>query len=78
MELAAKLKPESEDVDRLRDVLLPPTEAEPGQIWKAPLDGAELVFHPAMAVPVGCTVEDGFCLKNEVPVRWFEVPALWV
>jgi len=76
--LAAELNPDSEAVARLRGVLLPPAEAKPGQIWKAPLDGAELVFHPAMTFPMGCTVEDGFCLNNEVPIRWFEVPALWV
>ncbi len=76
--LAAELNPNSEAVDRLRGVLLPPSDAEPGQIWKAPLDGAELVFHPAMNFPMGCTTEDGACLNNEVKLRWAEVPALWV
>ena len=76
--LAVELNPDSEAVDRLRGVLLPPTDAEPGQIWRAPLDGAELVFHPAMRFRMGCTVEDGACLNNEGLLRWVEVPALWV
>ncbi len=76
--LAAELHPQSQAVDRLRTVLLPPSRAEPGQVWKAPLDGAELVFHPPMTVRLGCTVDDGACLNNEVDIRWFEVPAFWI
>jgi formylglycine-generating enzyme required for sulfatase activity len=59
-------------------VLLPPTGAEPGDVWIAPLDGAVLVFHPAMAIRLGCSVSDGACRDNEIIFRWVEVPALWV
>jgi len=76
--LAAELDPESEAVARLRTVLLPPVNARPGQVWKAPLDGARLVFHPARTVRVGCTVDDGACLNNELVTRQVTVPALWV
>ncbi len=76
--LAAELDPESEAVTRLRTVLLPPVNARPGQVWKAPLDGARLVFHPSRAVRVGCTVDDSACLKNELVTRQVDVPALWV
>ncbi len=75
---AAELDPESEAVARLRTVLLPPVNARPGQVWKAPLDGAKLVFHPARAVRIGCTVDDSACLNNELATREVEVPALWV
>jgi len=76
--LAGELDPQSEAVDRLRSVLLPPEDAEPGQVWRAPLDGAAMVFHPAMAIRLGCTVNDGDCRNNEVFFRWVEVPARWV
>ncbi len=76
--LAVELLPQSAAVSRLKDVLLPPSGAEPGDVWLAPLDGAELVFHPAMAIRLGCTVNDGACRDNEVMFRWVEVPALWV
>ena len=76
--LAVELNPDSQAFDRLLGVLLPPTEAEPGQVWKARLDGAKLVFHPAMTVRLGCTVIDGACLNNEDDTRWVEVPAMWI
>jgi formylglycine-generating enzyme required for sulfatase activity len=76
--LAAELRPDSDGVARLQRVLLPPQEAEPGAIWRSPLDGAQLVFHPAMAIRLGCTDGDGACRDNEVIFRWIEVPAIWV
>ena len=75
--LAAELDPASEAVARLKTVLLPPAKAEVGQVWRAPLDGAKLVFHPAMTIRLGCTADDGACRTAEVPVRWVDVPALW-
>lgn len=76
--LAAELLPSSAASDRLRDVLLPPADAEPGEVWRAPLDGAVLVFHPAATIRLGCTDGDGDCLGDELIFRWIEVPALWV
>ncbi|HSN55550.1 MAG TPA: SUMF1/EgtB/PvdO family nonheme iron enzyme, partial [Candidatus Sulfomarinibacteraceae bacterium] len=76
--LAAELDPGSMAVARLRSVFEPPEDADPGQVWRSPVDGAALVFHPAMAVRVGCTARDGACLEDEVYFRWVEVPALWV
>jgi len=76
--LAAELDPASEAAARLRTVLLPPVNARPGQVWKAPLDGARLIFHPARNVRIGCTVDDSACLNNEFVTREVEVPALWV
>lgn len=75
--LAAELDQDSEAVERLRTVLFPPVLAEPGQVWVAPLDGAPLVFHPAAAIRLGCTENDGACRDNEVVFRWIEVPARW-
>ena len=76
--LAAELDPDSEAVGRLRMVLLPPSEAEPGQVWRAPLDGAVLVLHPPMVIRMGCTADDDACLKNEAPLLSVDVPAQWV
>jgi formylglycine-generating enzyme required for sulfatase activity len=75
--LAAELDLESAAVDRLRAVLLPPAQAAPGDIWRAPLDGAVLIFHPAQAVRMGCTQNDNDCLADEVYFRWVEVPDRW-
>jgi formylglycine-generating enzyme required for sulfatase activity len=75
--LAAEYDPDSEAVDRLRSLLYPPVQAEPGQVWVAPLDGAPLVFHPATVTRLGCTEDDGACRDNEVVFRWVEVPARW-
>ncbi len=76
--LAAELDPDSLAVDRLRSVLLPPAVGEPGQVWKAPLDGAKLVYYPAMTFSMGCTFEDGSCLNNELPNRMVAVPGMWI
>jgi len=76
--LAGELDPESPAVDRLRSLLFPPEEAEPGQVWRAPLDGASLVFHPATAIRLGCTLNDGDCRDNEIYFRWVEISAMWV
>lgn len=76
--LAAELNPDSVAVDRLRSVLLPPDEAEPGQVWRAPLDRAKLVFQPATVYQMGCTFEDGACLDNELPNRLIEVSGYWI
>ena len=75
--LAAEYDPDSEAVERLRSVLYPPVQAEPGQVWVAPLDGAPLVFHPAAISRLGCTEDDGACRDNEVLFRWVDVPARW-
>jgi formylglycine-generating enzyme required for sulfatase activity len=75
--LAAEYDPDSESIDRLRSVLYPPVQAEPGQVWVAPLDGAPLVFHPAATIRLGCTENDGACRDNELLFRWIEVPARW-
>ncbi len=75
--LAAELDLESAAVDRLREVLLPPVQAKPGDLWEAPLDGAVLIFHPAMAVRMGCTQNDNACLDDEVIFRWVGVPDRW-
>jgi len=76
--LAAELNPESEAVGRLRNVLLPPIEAKPGQVWKAPLDGAKLVYQPATVFRMGCTFEDSACLSNEFPNRVVELSGYWI
>jgi formylglycine-generating enzyme required for sulfatase activity len=76
--LAAEYDPASEAVGRLRSVLYPPTQAEPGQVWIAPVDLAGLVFHPAANIRMGCTENDGACRDNERIFRWIEVPARWV
>ncbi|MEE4270546.1 MAG: SUMF1/EgtB/PvdO family nonheme iron enzyme [Thermoanaerobaculales bacterium] len=75
--LAGEFDPDSPAVDRLRSLLFPPEDAEPGQTWRAPVDGATLIFHPATAIRLGCTLNDGDCRDNEVYFRWVEIPARW-
>lgn len=75
---AAELDETGPAVDRLRTVLLPPVEAEAGDVWRSPLDGAALVFHPPATIRLGCTQNDNACLDNEIIFRWIKVPARWV
>ncbi len=76
--LAADFDSSSVAVNRLREILLPPAEAEEGAVWIAPLDRSELVFLPAARVRVGCSEVDRKCRENEVYFRWVEVPAFWI
>jgi len=75
---AARLDPRGGAVDRLRERLLPPADAEPGQVWRSPADGAELVFHPAVVYRMGCGTGDRECREDERYFRWVEVGPLWV
>jgi formylglycine-generating enzyme required for sulfatase activity len=75
--MAAEFDPRSEAASKLRNLLLPPGDAEPGQVWRSPVDGAELVFHPAMAIRLGCTEADGACRDNEVYFVYAEVGPRW-
>jgi formylglycine-generating enzyme required for sulfatase activity len=69
--LAAAYTPSARVLGRLRSLLLPPAEAEPGSVWRSPIDGAELVFHPSMPFRLGCTSGDNACQDDEVgrPLR---------
>jgi formylglycine-generating enzyme required for sulfatase activity len=64
--LAAAYMPSARVLGRLKLSLLPPAEAEPGSVWRSPIDGAELVFHPSMQYQLGCTVGDNACQDDEV------------
>jgi formylglycine-generating enzyme required for sulfatase activity len=76
--LASAYAPGARVLGRLRRVVLPPPEAEPGSVWRSPVDGAELVFHPSMQFQLGCTTGDNACQAEEVgrPLRtepfWLE------
>jgi formylglycine-generating enzyme required for sulfatase activity len=76
--LAASYDPSCAAPDLLREILVPPAGAKEGDIWRAPLDGAELVFFAAAQVRVGCSDNDRRCLENEVFFRWVEVPGTWL
>jgi len=65
-------------MDRLRRLLLPPEDADPGQVWVAAADGAELVWHAPMRFVMGCTQGDGDCRQDERYLRWIEVPGVWI
>jgi formylglycine-generating enzyme required for sulfatase activity len=76
--LAAGYDPTSTAISLLRRTLLPPPDPEDGAVWKAPIDGADLVFHPSSRVRVGCSEMDRRCRENEVFFRWIEVPDVWI
>ncbi len=76
--LAANYDRSGSIVDLLRGVLLPPNDSEAGAEWKAPLDGAEMVFVSAGRVRVGCSENDRKCRQNEVFFRWVETPGFWI
>lgn len=75
--LAAGLERSPEAVDRLRSALLPPANADPGAVWRSPLDGAELIFVPALLFEVGCVWGDNDCRTGEEGPE-VSVPAIWV
>jgi len=76
--LATRYDRESPGFALLRQVLLPPSEAKGGDVWRSPIDGAELVFQPTSRVRVGCSEMDRRCRENEIYFRWVEVPSFWI
>lgn len=76
--LAARYDPSAEVTARLRDRLLPPTDPTPGQVWRSPVDGAELVWMPRFRFRMGCTVYDRECRPDELGRRWVVVDPLWM
>jgi len=76
--LAAELSPKAAPVERLRTLLLPPAEGRPGQVWKSPIDGAELVWLPQFRFLMGCTRKDGDCQPDEKYLRWVTSPGFWM
>jgi formylglycine-generating enzyme required for sulfatase activity len=76
--LAAGYDPSGPATGLLRGVLLATSGAEHGDVWRAPLDGAELIFLEPARVRVGCSDNDRRCRENEVFFRWVELPGVWV
>ena len=76
--LAARYDDEGAATERLRRIVLPPTEPENGETWRAVLDRAELVYQPPLRVRIGCSENDRRCLDNEVFFRWIEIPGFWI
>jgi len=76
--LAARFDPAGPAIERLRRILLPPTDPEDGQAWRSEVDGAELIYHPPLRIRVGCSENDGRCRENEVYFRWVDVPGFWI
>jgi formylglycine-generating enzyme required for sulfatase activity len=62
---AAELDPMPAVLVRLEDLLLPPTDPEPGQVWRSTVDGAELVFVPGAEFELGCIPRDRDCRADE-------------
>jgi len=59
-------------------LLLPPPDPEPGQVWRCPVDGAELAWQPPVRFLMGCTQGDHGCRLDERHLRWVEVPGFWL
>jgi formylglycine-generating enzyme required for sulfatase activity len=76
--LAAGYDPASPAVGLLRRTLLPPVAPEDGAVWRAPIDGADMVFQPPSRVRVGCSEMDRRCRENEVYFRWVQIPGFWI
>lgn len=76
--LAARYDPAGPAVERLRQLLLPPTDPEDGQTWRSLIDDAVLVYHPPLRMRVGCSELDRRCRENEVYFRWVELPGFWI
>ena len=74
---AARLADHPAALERLRRMVLPPPEAEPGAVWRSPVDGAELVFHPPRVSRIGCTENDRSCAGDEIYFRFAELGGLW-
>jgi formylglycine-generating enzyme required for sulfatase activity len=75
--LAATLDPIADAVDRLRGALLPPENPEPGEVWRSPIDGSELVFQPPMQFDFGCSSGDSECQEDEIG-RWVQAEGFWI
>ncbi len=76
--LAARLAPSDEASARLRPLLVPPSEAAAGDVWRSPVDGAELVALPRFRFRMGCTVYDRECGPEESTRRWLVVAPFWI
>lgn len=76
--LAARLEPAEDTAARLLPLLVPPAEAEPGDLWRSPVDGAELVYIPRFRFRMGCTVYDRECRPDEGARRWIVGTPLWL
>jgi len=76
--LAAKYVSTGPAIERLRRILLPPTDPEDGQTWRSAVDRAELIYQPPLRVRVGCSENDGRCRENEIYFRWVDVPGFWI
>ncbi len=76
--LAGEIGPDPKALERLRSLLLPPSNPKPGQIWVSPVDGAELVWLPEFRILMGCTRKDGDCQPDEKYLRWVTVPGFWM
>lgn len=76
--LALTLDPESEAVQEMGRLLLPPEDPRPGQVWTSPLDGAELVWLPPFRFLMGCTPKDRDCRPDEKYLRWVQCHGLWL
>ncbi len=63
--VAASIWPDAEVEVRLRSLLLPPPDAEPGEVWASIQDGAELVFVPPLQFDLGCSWGDNDCQRDE-------------
>ena len=76
--LASRLDGASGALARLRPLVLPPSDASPGDRWVAAADGAELVWLPSRQSRVGCSVGDRLCRGDEVFFRYVSVPGVWI
>ncbi len=74
---AVKLDQESPALGRLRGMMQPPQQPEPGQQWVAAPDFSVFVYHPKAIFRLGCTISDPLCSDDEKSFRWVAVPGFW-
>lgn len=76
--LALELDPESSARTAVAELLLPPKNPRPGQVWTSPLDAAELVWLPPFRFLMGCTPKDKDCRPDEKYLRWVSCHGIWM
>ncbi len=76
--VASRLEGAGDAVARLRPLVFPPSDPNPGDRWVAAADGAEMVWLPSRQSRVGCSAGDRLCRGDEVFFRYVKVPGVWV
>lgn len=76
--VAMRYAPTGRAAARVRPLLIPPADAEPGERWFSAADGAEMVWLPPFQSRVGCSDGDRLCRDDEIYFRYISFEGLWV